>query len=408
MSVSILAVNVGSSSIKLGGFRLSAHCAALQERWQAEAGGLGSRTPYLRLASHTGTRAVQQCALPRGLAPTALLEEICDTLSQGGQWLPPQYVVHRVVHGGDITESPLQVDAPLRARLESLARFAPLHQPVALSALDWMMQRCVDARHFVCLDTAFHSGGRGVHDRYAIPRVFGEAGIRRYGFHGIAIEDALWRLQGAGYPTNGRVVVAHLGSGVSVSAVAARRSMASTMGTTPLDGVVMGTRCGQLDPGAVLAMLEMGEIPGQSLSIARATEILYRESGLLALSGKSPDLRELIEDTDAVAQEAIDYFESEVVKAIGAMVAVLDGIDTLIFTGGIGVHQHALRSRILTRLAWLGVKSSSTTRHIFATEGSVSRLSEAGSPVMAVVVVIDEQQAMARKLTDFLKTSNAD
>lgn len=259
---------------------------------------------------------------------------------------------HRVVHGGIKRIQPAVVDDTLLHELESLSPFAPLHQPHNLAGIRAAQQAFPGVPQVACFDTAFHRSHPFVNDTFALPRSFYAEGVRRYGFHGLSYEFISGELERtAPHLFEGKVVVAHLGNGASMCGMQNGRSVASTMGFSALDGLPMGTRCGQLDPGVLLYLLDQ-----RGMSAAQISDLLYKQSGLLGLSGLSNDMRILEAANSAEAHEAIDYFVFRCQREVGAMAAALGGIDALVFCGGIGENSHLIRARICERLGWMGIE----------------------------------------------------
>jgi len=262
-------------------------------------------------------------------------------------------VGHRVVHGGPDFTDPVLVTAEVLEKLNELSPFAPLHQPHNIAGIRAAMEAFPGVPQVACFDTAFHRGQPLVNDMFAIPFRYYEAGVRRYGFHGLSYEYVTGELTRiAPHLMAGRVVVAHLGNGASMCAIHRGRSVASSMGFSALDGLPMGTRCGQIDPGVMLYMLDR-----EHLDTAQIRQILYNESGLLGLSGGlSNDMRTLEQADNAAAHRAIDYFVFRVQRELGAMAAVMGGIDALVFCGGIGENSRMIRRRVCERLGWMGIE----------------------------------------------------
>lgn len=346
----ILVVNAGSSSLKFSLFRLDG-AGALQLAVRGQIDGIGTR-PELRVKDAAGA-SVAERDYSRSEAGS-----VNDAIRLAGEWLrdylqgePLSAVGHRVVHGGVDYARPVLVDAGVYAALEQLMPLAPLHQPHNLAAIRALREAQPQVPQVACFDTAFHRGHPQLADLYALPWEYYEAGVRRYGFHGLSYEYIASVLpKVAPDIAGGRVIVAHLGSGASLCALRSGRSQDSTMGFSPLDGVPMGTRPGALDPGVLLHLMRQ-----RGLSAAQLEHLLYRESGLLGLSGISNDMRVLLESREPRAQLAIDYFVHHIARQIGALAAVLGGVDGLVFTAGIGEHSPQIRARILQACAWLGV-----------------------------------------------------
>ncbi|MFC3058770.1 acetate/propionate family kinase [Paenirhodobacter populi] len=262
-------------------------------------------------------------------------------------------VGHRVVHGGLKYAAPVVIDDQVFADLVAISSFAPLHQPHNMAGVKTAMEAFPGVPQVACFDTAFHRGQPFVNDTFAIPFRYYEEGVRRYGFHGLSYEYVTGELERiAPHLMAGRVVVAHLGNGASMCAIYKGRSVASSMGFSVLDGLPMGTRCGQIDPGVLLYMLEK-----EKLSTDEIRQILYNESGLLGLSGgMSNDMRTLEAADNAASHRAIDYFVFRVQRELGGMTAVMGGIDALVFCGGIGENSRVVRRRVCERLGWMGIE----------------------------------------------------
>lgn len=262
-------------------------------------------------------------------------------------------VGHRVVHGGAKYDTPVEVTPETLEALEKLSPFAPLHQPHNIAGIRAAQEAFPGVPQVACFDTAFHRGQPFVNDTFALPHRYYEEGVRRYGFHGLSYEYITGEVTRiAPHLMMGRVVVAHLGNGASTCAIHRGRSVASSMGFSALDGLPMGTRCGQLDPGVLLYMLDQ-----EKLNTAQIRQILYNESGLLGLSnGLSNDMRTLEAADNADSHRAIDYFVFRVQRELGAMAAAMGGIDALVFCGGIGENSRVVRRRVCERLGWVGIE----------------------------------------------------
>ena len=260
-------------------------------------------------------------------------------------------VGHRIVHGGARFTEPVLIDDGVVAQMSELIPLAPLHQPHNVAGVRAARIAFAGIPQVACFDTAFHATQPELNRRFALPQALFDAGVRRYGFHGLSYESIVAQLRAADpVRAGGRVVVAHLGNGASMCAMAEGRSVATTMSFSPLDGLPMGTRCGRLDAAVVLHLIQQ-----QGRSAEDVTRLLFRESGLLGLSGVSSDMRELEASSLASAAMAIDYFVEHVLRELAAMAAALRGIDTLVFTGGIGENAAALRARIVDGAAWMGL-----------------------------------------------------
>ena len=293
---------------------------------------------------------------------------------------------HRIVHGGDRT-TPIPADPKVLAELDRLVPLAPIHQPSGLRAVRSLAALDPELPQVLCFDTAFHAALPPVARMFALPRRLYESGVRRYGFHGLSYEYIAEELPDLlGPAADGRVVVAHLGAGASLCAMRERRSVATTMGMTPLDGLPMGTRCGSLDPGVVLHLLR-----ARGMALADVEDLLNNESGLFGVSGVSGRMEFLLRSGSAEAAEAIDLFVYRAAGEIAAMAAALGGLDALVFTAGIGEHSPEIRSRIARRCEWLGVVLDDA-----ANEAGGPRLTAEGSPVSAWVAPTDEAAMIAR------------
>lgn len=274
------------------------------------------------------------------------LTQLLDGLGQ----ITVKAVGHRVVHGGSEYGAPVLLDTRHIEALRRLASLAPLHQPHNLAGIDAVTRLLPAVPQVACFDTAFHHDQPAVAQCLGLTRELHEAGIRRYGFHGLSYEYIAGQLPAVlGERANGRVIVAHLGSGASLCAMRERRSVATTMGFSTLDGLLMATRCGNLDPGVLLYLMQERGMTTKAIS-----ELLYQRSGLLGISGLSGDMRTLLASDTSEAQEAIELFCYRVCRETGSLIAALGGLDALVFTGGIGEHAHEIRTRICAGLSWLG------------------------------------------------------
>jgi acetate kinase len=368
----ILTLNAGSSSIKFGLYDTTPDPS---EHLRGQIDRLG---PEARLVLDGGARDVAAPDHAAGLA--AILEALAPRID-GGRIAG---IGHRVVHGGPDIDAPQVLTPDLAERLDALCPLAPLHQPHNLAGVRAAIAAFPEAVQVACFDTAFHRGHPWVNDTFALPRRFYDEGVRRYGFHGLSYDYITGKLA-ADHPAlaKGRVIVAHLGNGASLCAIREGRSVGSTMGFSALDGMPMGTRSGQLDPGVILHFLDRG------MSAEEITALLYKQSGLLGLSGLSHDMRTLLESDMKEAAEAIDYYTFRLSREIGAMAAVLGGLDALVFTGGIGENSPDIRARGLEGLAFLGLEIDPKTN-----AANAPRI-EAG-PVPILVLPTDEERVIAR------------
>jgi acetate kinase len=387
----ILVVNAGSSSVKFQLFGI-APLRELKRLIKGQVDGIGTN-PRLRAENADGTPLVHE--IYRG----AHMPDVPAALDQTGAWLrdtqniSPIAVGHRVVHGGPDYSGPVMIDDAVLAKLARYEPLAPLHQPNNLAPILSIRARLPDLPQVACFDTAFHRGHSAVADHYAIPEELYAEGVRRYGFHGLSYEFVASRLpQVAPDIAGGRVIVAHLGSGASMCALKAGRSIESTMGFTALDGLPMGTRPGQIDPGVVLYLLQR-----KRMSSSAVQKLLYTGCGLKGLSGLSNDVRELEASWDPRAALALDHFAYRVGLNAAMLAAALGGIDGFVFTAGIGENSPSMRARIVRHLEWLGVELDAA-----ANTAPVDRLSAAHSRVAVYVVPTDEELMIARHTLDVL------
>jgi acetate kinase len=387
----ILVVNAGSSSVKFQVFGLDGD-GRLHRQIKGQMDGIGSR-PRLRATDATGDTMADR------VYPLEAVPDVTAALALAGGWLrdelqlSPLAVGHRVVHGGPEYDRPVLIDHGVIARLERFTALAPLHQPHNLAPIRSLLANFPALPQVACFDTAFHRNHDEVADHYAIPRRLHEEGIRRYGFHGLSYEYIAKSLPDvAPEIAKGRVIVAHLGSGASMCAIKGGRSIESTMGFTALDGLPMGTRTGQIDPGVVLYLMST-----KGMSAAEVQDFLYRDCGLKGLSGVSNDMRELQDSTDPRAAFAVDYFVHRAALQAGMLAAALQGLDGLVFTAGIGENSVGIRARIAERLEWLGVSldPAENARH-------APRISRAASKIPVYVVPTDEELMIAQHTLSLL------
>jgi acetate kinase len=392
----VLVVNAGSSSIKFSAYAVNAAEPGLLFKGQIEK--IGS-APHMAAEDARGAAIAEKRWSPGSRSDhEGVLGSLIDWVEAhlGGQM--PLAVGHRVVHGGTAFAAPTRIDAAVLGQLDSLCPLAPLHQPHNLAAI-----RAIAALHpslpqVVCFDTAFHHGQPTVAQRFGLPRALHDAGIRRYGFHGLSYEYIASTLrERAPGVASGRVIAAHLGAGASLCAMLDGKSIDTTMGFTALDGLPMGTRCGALDPGVVLHLLSACHMDAKGIE-----DLLYHESGLLGVSALSSDMRELLASRDPAAEEAIELFLYRVSRELGALSASLGGLDGLVFTAGIGEHAPEIRRRVCERSRWLGI-----TLDTRANERGGGCISAPGSRVSVWVIPTDEERMIARRTIEVVGTGSA-
>ena len=387
----ILVVNAGSSSVKFQIFSIEGE-GKVRRQIKGQVDGIGSR-PRLRATGADGDPLADRAY------PIESVMDIPAALGTAGDWLrdelriSPMAVGHRVVHGGPDYDRPVLIDHGVVARLERFVALAPLHQPHNLAPIRSLLANFPNLPQVACFDTAFHRTHDAVADHYAIPHQLHAEGVRRYGFHGLSYEYIAKTMQQIAPDTaKGRVIVAHLGSGASMCALREGRSAESTMGFTALDGLPMGTRPGQIDPGVVLYL-----ISEKGMSASNVQNFLYRDCGLKGLSGVSNDMRELEGSADPHAKLAIEYFVYRVGLNAGMLAAALQGLDAFVFTAGIGENSARIRASVADQLAWLGVAldPAENSRH-------ARLISRSDSRIPVYVVPTDEELMIAQHTLSLL------
>jgi acetate kinase len=381
----ILVVNAGSSSVKFQVYEVGVQ-SELKQLLKGQVDGIGSR-PRLRAEAADGKSLVDRTF------PIEQISDVPAAVQTAAAWLREQHslepiaVGHRVVHGGPEFDHPILIDQAVLSKLERYVPLAPLHQPNNLAPIRAILARFPQLPQVACFDTAFHRGHSAVVDHFAIPERFYEEGVRRYGFHGLSYEFIAQRLrQVAPDIAERRVIVAHLGSGASMCALANGRSIDSTMGFTALDGLPMGTRPGQIDPGVLLYLIQQ-----KGMTAAAVQDMLYRDSGLKGISGVSNDMRELEVSPSPSAKLAIDYFVHRIGLCAGMLAAALGGLDAFVFTAGIGENSASLRALVAAKLGWLGVELDPA-----ANETAKTKISTPQSRVTLLVVPTDEELMIAQ------------
>ncbi len=392
MSHLILVLNAGSSSIKFALYDTAQTPLPREPLWSGKVTGITGPAPRSQLGGEEATPLALDKADPYRAALQHIRTRVVEKL--GPEHLAA--IAHRVVHGGSKYFTPTLVDADVLADLKSYIPLAPLHQPFALEAIDVLLHERPGLPQVACFDTGFHHTLPQVEQMMPLPWAAWERGLRRYGFHGLSYDYQSTALaERHGDAARGRTIVAHLGSGASLCAMRDLKSMATTMGFSALDGLMMSTRCGSIDPGAVIYLMEI-----EKLSLEEVGDMLYHRSGLLGVSGVSSDPRELLplEATNPRARVALALFVNRIVREIGALTAVLGGLDMLVFTAGIGEHNAEIRARVCRGLGFLGAELDDTAnlRH-------ASCISTDSSRVMLAVEPTNEEWVAARDAARILE-----
>lgn len=386
----VVTLNAGSSSLKACLFRVDGGEPVLTRRAEVESIG---HAPSFIARSPAGEVIAER----RWENPATPFD---DLLGHVLHWAETSLagaalagVGHRVVHGGRAHVRPERVTVPLLDELEALSALAPLHQPHNLAPIRILLEARPNLPQIACFDTAFHTTMPPLATRFALPRAYDEAGVRRYGFHGLSYEHIARRLSALDPAlAAGRVIVAHLGAGASLCAMRGGRSMDTTMGFTALDGLMMGTRCGALDPGVVLHLQRQ-----EGLGVEAVERMLYQQSGLLGVSGLSGDMRTLLASEDPRAAEAIDLYVYRIVREVGALTASLGGLDALVFTAGVGEHAAPIREKVCAGLAWLGAELDQAANAAHALE-----IGAPSARLRLLVIPTDEEAMIARHTLDLI------
>jgi acetate kinase len=392
----ILVLNCGSSSIKFALFDTGISPLPRKPLWNGKVDGIGGPAPTF---GETGI-APAAVSLDENQPYHAALEYIQErVLARRGDHRIIA-VAHRVVHGGAKYFAPIRIDAAVLADLKTYIPLAPLHQPFALEAMASLLATRPDLPQIACFDTAFHHTLPRVEQMLGLPYSAWERGLRRYGFHGLSYEYmSVMLAETYGDSARGRTIVAHIGSGASLCAMQELRSVATTMGFSALDGLMMGTRCGALDPGALLYLMETDK-----LTLEQLAHLLYHESGLLGISGVSSDPRELLrhETGNVRVQDALALYVRRIVREIGALVALLGGLDMLVFTAGVGEHNAEIRARICRELGYLGLAIDAS-----ANAADAALISDSQSRVKVAVTPTNEEWVVARHAQSLLAAAPA-
>ncbi|MGY3080093.1 acetate kinase [Bradyrhizobium sp. LM6.10] len=394
MSKTVLVLNSGSSSIKFGLFGMSAAeptllCKGLLDEHETR--------PRLVVKSPAGDDLFEKQRKASDPDSDHLFADVLGFIENrfGDRRLVA--VGHRIVHGGLDYSGPVELTDDVYAKLEALTPLAPLHQPRCLEPVRTIKAIRPALTQIACFDTAFHHGLTPPANRFAIPRRYEKRGVRRYGFHGLSFEYVAGRLAATAPQLITKcTVIAHLGNGASLCGLRDGRSIDTTMGLTPLDGLVMGTRCGTIDPGMLLYLQQH-----EKMSVEDVQRLLYHESGLLGVSGISSDMRVLLASGEPAAREAVELFTFRAAQQVAMMATTLGGLDCLVFTGGIGEHAKEIRSAIAERLGWLGVRVDAA-----ANDEGCERISSGDSTVDVFVIPTNEELMIARHCAAVLRQEN--
>ena len=394
MKLPCLTLNSGSSSIKFAVFDLACQPLLATPAWSGKVDGITSASPQWSESVPGNPDCAQTVTLRSGHAYADAVARIrARALAVLGRH--PAGVMHRIVHGGGKYHRPIRLTPAVLADLRSYIPLAPLHQPHALEAIDRLWAEWPDVTQWACFDTAFHGTLPDHAQRLPLPHALWDRGIRRYGFHGLSYQYLAQALQARyGERAQGRVIAAHLGSGASLCAMHQGRSQYTTMGFSALDGLMMGSRCGALDPGVVLHLMQT-----DGLSVTDVAHLLYHHAGLLGVSGLSPDPRVLLahEAEHEGARAALTLYVHQVAREIAALITELGGLDLLVFSAGVGEHNAEIRRRITERLGWAGIylDDDANQRH-------AHWIARADSPVGVAVEPTNEEWMMARHAHDLV------
>jgi acetate kinase len=385
----ILVLNAGSSSIKFGLFDTADTWAG--HLFAGEVADIGDK-PHLTVKD-MDSKIILDRSWPLPRKQEDILQDILGWTDERAGTDGLAAIGHRIVHGGSQFIAPVRLDQETIDQLSRLTPMAPLHQEACLVPVRALLSLRPNLMQIGCFDTAFHSALKPPVSRFALPRSYEESGIRRYGFHGLSYEFIAGRLKEISPALAGkRTVVAHLGSGASLCAMRNGRSLDTTMGFTPLDGLMMGTRCGTIDPGILLYLLRERGMSAEDLE-----QLLYHKSGLLGVSGISSEMRALLSSSDRRAAEAVELFAFEVAKAICTMALTLEGLDCLVFTGGIGEHAAKVRAMVCNRLHWMGLELDPQANNVDADVISLD-----SSSVETRVIRTSEETSIARQVVPFV------
>jgi acetate kinase len=382
----VLALNGGSSSLKFGIFTETENAGDVQALYRGILSGIGSHQGHLRLQDASSQSVTDESN--QSATQNAAVRTVVEAISRLN--VPaPAAIGHRIVHGGPSLREHQRITPEVLQKLESAAAFAPLHVPAALNLIRQSQSHYPGVPQFACFDTVFHRTMPEVAARFPLPDKYWTSGIQRYGFHGISCESILHALRHTrNLNVPPRLIIAHLGNGASITAVANGHSVDTTMGLTPTGGIIMGTRTGDLDPGAILYLMRTTAARPDELE-----QLLDKQSGLRGISGISADMRDLHDSADPHAKLAIEMFARTAKKAIGSLATILGGLDALVFTGGIGEHDATVRAAICEHMNFLGIALDANSN-----DAQFPAISTSGSAVRVLVIPSDEEAQIARHL----------
>jgi len=384
MKQGILTINAGSSSIKFALFPLD-HPISPEAEVSGQIDGIGAEATRMVAKNRAGERIADQVLEGSKVSHAQAFDALLKWFTASHVDWSIAAVGHRVVHGGERYSQPTVVDDTVLGHLSGFTPLAPLHQPHNVAGIIALQALLPNVPQVACFDTAFHRSQPEVAQTFGLPRAITAEGIKRYGFHGLSYEYIARALPQHSGRASGRVVVAHLGNGASMAAMVNRKCVATTLGFSTIDGLVMGTRVGNLDPGVILHLMET-----KNLSVKDMTKMLYKESGLLGVSGISQDMRTLLASDKPEAQEAVDLFCYRIARELGSLAAAAGGLDAVVFTGGIGEHAAEVRRRVCLLSEWLGIRLNpeANARHEL-------RISAGNSSVDVLVIPTNEEWMMA-------------
>jgi acetate kinase len=384
MSRGILTINAGSSSIKFALFPLDHPISPVAEV-SGQIDGIGAEETKMVAKNRAGERIADQTLSGERVSHAQAFDALLKWFTATYTGWEITAVGHRVVHGGERYSQPTVIDAQVLTHLTSFTPLAPLHQPHNVAGIVALQTLLPNVPQVACFDTAFHRSQPQVAQMFGLPRSITAEGVKRYGFHGLSYEFIARALPEHSSRADGRVVVAHLGNGASMAAMVNRKCVATTLGFSTIDGLVMGTRCGNLDPGVILHLMET-----KNLTVKDMTKMLYKESGLLGVSGISQDMRTLLSSDKPEAQEAVDLFCYRIARELGSLAAAAGGLDAVVFTGGIGEHAAEVRHRVCIQSEWLGIRLNpeANARHDL-------HISAGNSSVDVLVIPTNEEWMMA-------------